>query len=31
MNDDEQYEYKILDDGFEGHYDEEDLKILDEL
>lgn len=30
MNDEEKYEYKILDEDFENNYDEEDLSVFDE-
>ncbi len=30
MNDEEKYEYKILDEDFESNYDDEDLSVLDE-
>ncbi len=30
MNDEEKYEYKILDDDFEGNYEEENLAFLDD-
>lgn len=30
MNDEEKYEYEMLDEGFESLYDEEDLSYLDE-
>jgi len=30
MNDEEEYEYKILDEDFEGKVEEEDLSYLDD-
>lgn len=30
MNDEEEHEYKILDEDFESKYDKEDLSIFDE-
>ncbi len=30
MNDEEEHEYKILDEAFESNYDEENLSIFDE-
>lgn len=30
MNEEEKYEYDMLDEAFESNYDEEDLSILDE-
>ena len=30
MNEEEKYEYDMLDEAFDNNYDEEDLSILDE-